>query len=188
MVPNEFIPYFTASAAAAGVLIGLLFVAVALRPETVFGDDAPAGGRALAGSAFTGLVNSFFISVVALIPQANLGVVGVTMALLSLWGTIRLQREVARREFHLVLLILSIGTYVYQFVVGVLLLVNPADNNQVFTLAYLVIASFAVALSRAWALLQGKHLRPATHTQQHQQHDPHQPHQPHQPSDPPAAG
>jgi hypothetical protein len=161
MVPDKFIPYFTASAAAAGVLIGLLFVAVALRPETVFGDDAPPGGRSLAGSAFTGLVNSFFISVVALIPQTSLGVVGVTMALISLLSTIRLQREVVRQEFHLVLLILTVGTYTYQLVVGVFLLVNSADDSQVYTLAYLVVASFAVALSRAWALLQGKHLRPA---------------------------
>jgi hypothetical protein len=159
MIPVKFIPYFTASAAAAGVLIGLLFVAVALRPETVFGDDAPPGGRALAGSAFTGLVNSFFISVVALIPEANLGVVGVTMALISLLSTIRLQRRLVRQELHLLLLIVSLGTYAYQLVVGVILLINSADVSQVYTLSYLVVASFAVALSRAWALLQGKHLR-----------------------------
>ena len=40
MIPAEFTSYFTAAAAAAGVLIGLLFVAVSLRPETVFGDRA----------------------------------------------------------------------------------------------------------------------------------------------------
>jgi hypothetical protein len=176
MVPDKFIPYFTASAAAAGVLIGLLFVAVALRPETIFGDGAPPGGRALAGSAFTGLVNGFFISVVALIPEANLGVVGVTMSLVSLLSTTRLQRELVRRELHLLLLILSIGTYVYQLVTSVLLLVNSADVGQVYTLCYLVVASFAVALSRAWALLQGRHLRPIqptllTHATRPRAHD-----------------
>ena len=46
MVPAEFTGYFTAAAAAAGVLIGLLFVAVSLRSETVFGDGASAAGRA----------------------------------------------------------------------------------------------------------------------------------------------
>ena len=40
MVPASFTAYFSANAAGAGVLIGLLFVAVALRPETIFGDDA----------------------------------------------------------------------------------------------------------------------------------------------------
>jgi hypothetical protein len=40
MVPTEFTEYF-AAAAAAGALIGLLFVAVSLRFESIFDDDAP---------------------------------------------------------------------------------------------------------------------------------------------------
>ena len=56
-VPAEFSGYFTASSAASGVLIGLLFVAVSLRPETVFGASSSAAGRANAGSTFTALVN-----------------------------------------------------------------------------------------------------------------------------------
>jgi hypothetical protein len=59
MVPASFYGYFTAAAAAAGVLIGLLFVAVSLRPDTISGDEAPAAGRAQAGSAFTCQVNCF---------------------------------------------------------------------------------------------------------------------------------
>jgi hypothetical protein len=70
LIPADFTSYFTAAAAAAGVLIGLLFVAVSLRPETVFGDRAMPAAKAQAGSAFTSLVNSFFVSLVALIPQA----------------------------------------------------------------------------------------------------------------------
>jgi hypothetical protein len=161
VIPAEFTSYFTATAAGAGVLIGLLFVAVALRPESVFGDAAPPGGRALAGSSFTGLVDSFFVSIVALIPDANLGEVALIMALVSLYSTVQLHRQVARTEVHAVLLVLSLATYLYQLVVGVILLIHPDDHSLVFTAAYLVIASFAVAISRAWALLQGKHLRPA---------------------------
>ena len=159
MVPDEFTGYFTAAAAAAGVLIGLLFVAASLRPETVFGEKAAAGGQVQAGSAFTSLVNSFFVSLVALIPRASLGEVAVIMAVLSLWTTARLHRQLGGRELHLVLLLLSVATYVYQGAVGVILIINPHDSNQVFTVAYLLIASFAVALSRAWALMQGRTTR-----------------------------
>jgi hypothetical protein len=38
-----------------------------------------------------------------------------------------------------------------------LLVLHPREDAFVYTLAYLLIASLAVALSRAWALLQGKH-------------------------------
>ena len=37
MVPGDFIGYFAAAGTAAGTLIGLLFVAVSLRPESVLG-------------------------------------------------------------------------------------------------------------------------------------------------------
>src|SRR5579862_9330404 len=53
VVPDTYNGYFTATVTAAGTLIGLLFVANALRPDTVFGPAAPATGRVLAGSAFT---------------------------------------------------------------------------------------------------------------------------------------
>jgi hypothetical protein len=158
VVPAEFTGYFTAAAAAAGVLIGLLFVAVALRPESVFSADAPPAGRAMAGSAFTVLVDSFFVSLVALIPEASLGEAATIMAVISLLSTIQLHRRVARQELHIVMLILGLGIYLFQLVVGVLLLFDPADRGQVYTAAYLVIAAFGVALSRAWKLMQGRHL------------------------------
>jgi hypothetical protein len=159
VVPGEFTGYFTAAAAAAGVLIGLLFVAASLRLESVFGEKASAGHQMQAGSAFTSLVNSFFVSLVALIPHAHLGEVAVIMALVSLGATARLHRQASGQELHLVLLLLSVATYLYQAVVGVILIINPNDSNQVLTVAYLLIASFAVAVTRAWALMQGRTTR-----------------------------
>jgi len=62
-----------------------------------------------------------------------------------------------------VLLILSLIAYLYQLVVGVNLIIIPHDSGEVVAMCFLVIASFAVALSRAWSLVQGRHLaaRPA---------------------------
>jgi hypothetical protein len=156
-VPASFSGYFTAAAAAAGVLIGLLFVAVSLRPETIFGDEASAPGRAQAGSAFTCLVNCFFVSLVALIPQAGIGVAAVVVSLTSMLATVRLHREVARQELQLTMLVLSTATYLYQFAIGLYVIVT-SGTGQISNLAYLQIALFAVALRRAWSLVQGKHL------------------------------
>ena len=47
MVPDDFTGYFAAAGTAAGALIGLLFVAVSLRPETVLGRGA---SRSAAGN------------------------------------------------------------------------------------------------------------------------------------------
>jgi heme A synthase len=161
VVPADFNGYFAAAAAAAGVLIGLLFVAVSVRPDTVFGDGAPAAGRAQAGSAFISLANCFFVSLVALIPAAGLGAVAVIMSVISLVSIVRMHGRMPRPESRIAMLALSLVTYLFQLVIGILLVISPGDHTEVYSMAYLEIALFAVALGRAWGLVQGKHLRPS---------------------------
>jgi hypothetical protein len=101
VVPDDFLGYFTAAAAASGALIGLLFVSISLRPDTVFGAKAAADGRALAGSAFTALVNAFFVSLLALMPQENLGWPAAILGGYSLFRTLQLHWRIGRRDLHL---------------------------------------------------------------------------------------
>jgi hypothetical protein len=163
VVPSSYDGYFTASAAGAGVLIGLLFVAVALRPETIFGEGARAAGQATAGSAFTSLVNAFFVSLVALIPQAGIGGVSVTVAIISLSATLRLHREVAKQELHLVMLVASVAIYLLQLGVGLASLFDQSNTGLVNVAAYIIIGQISVALGRAWSLMEGRHLVASGH-------------------------
>src|SRR6266513_5532860 len=73
MVPAVYDAYLAAMATAAAALIGLLFVAVSVRDDTIFGPNAIPGGEALSITAFTGLVNSFVVSLLGLIPKINIG-------------------------------------------------------------------------------------------------------------------
>jgi hypothetical protein len=66
MVPSNYASVFEAASQAAGALIGLLFVVIALRPERILGPRADPASRGLAASSFTGLVNAFFVSLLAL--------------------------------------------------------------------------------------------------------------------------
>jgi hypothetical protein len=61
VVPPEFLNFFTASTGAGAALVGLLFVAVSLAPEQIVTLQAPVERQAVAGSAFTALINAFFI-------------------------------------------------------------------------------------------------------------------------------
>jgi hypothetical protein len=54
MVPGAYDAYFGAAATASAALIGLLFVAVSVRDDSIFGPKATPGGEALAIIAFTG--------------------------------------------------------------------------------------------------------------------------------------
>jgi hypothetical protein len=158
VVPDDFTGYFAAAATAAGALIGLLFVAASLRPETILGRDAPPAAKAISGSAFTALFNSFFVSLIALIPSTIVGYPAAIMALVSLYSTWRLHKGLARREAAVLQLVLALVAYVTQLGVGIALAVQPHNHSLVYDVAYLLVASFAVGLRRAWMLMQGAHL------------------------------
>ena len=155
MVTGNFVGYFAAAGTAAGTLIGLLFVAVSLRPDSVLGAAAPPAAQAVAGSAFIALVNSFFVSLVAVIPHTSLGYVAAAMALLSLGYTLRLHRGPAGAQTAWRQLLLAVATYCGQFGVGVALAIRPHARELVSVVAYLLVSSFAVGLVRAWSLMRG---------------------------------
>lgn len=158
MVPSSFTAYFAAVTGAGGALIGLLFVSVTLRPETVFGAGAPDRGKTLAAAAFTGLVNTFFLAMSALVPEVNLGYPAVILAVSSLTSTVRLHGRLSRSRSQLAYLFLSTAAFGFQIVEGVYLIIQPRGNSAVENLSYVMIGSMAIALGRAWALLQGKHM------------------------------
>jgi hypothetical protein len=159
MVPASYIGYYTAASTAAGALIGLLFVAMSLRSDIVFGDRALPGGEALANTAFTGLVNSFFVSMLALIPGTrNLSISACLMAAISIVATIRLHRRILVRQGRVLTLAITLLAYAGQLATGLALIAHPHDIGPVRTLAYLMFISLAVALRRAWQLMQGKNL------------------------------
>jgi hypothetical protein len=149
VIPDEFTGYFTAASTAAGALIGLLAIAISVRPEAVFGEEGPHAARATAASAFTALVNSFFVSLNALSPGTRLGYVAIIMALVSLVSTWQTRSHLTSQEAARAQLALAVLTYLAQLGVGIALSISPDDQGLVRAVAYLLIVSFAIALIRA---------------------------------------
>jgi hypothetical protein len=175
MVPGVYDAYFAALATAAAALIGLLFVAVSVRDDTIFGPHAMPGGEALAITAFTGLVNSFVVSLLGLIPKVNIGEPAVIMAVISIVAIVRLQRRLHTGR-NLIVLAITLLVYAAQLGFGVLLLVDSHDSDQLINLSIIVSVTLIVSLQRAWSLLKGKHLVSAGGTAVTGDHDP--PHRP----------
>ena len=171
MVPGVFDAYLAAMATAAAALVGLLFVAVSVRDDTIFGPNAVPGGEALAITAFTGLVNSFVVSLLGLIPRTNIGEPAVIMAVIGIVATVRLQRRLHTGRNRIVLGITMLA-YAAQLGFGVLLLVDPHDSDQLIQLSFIIFATLIVSLQRAWSLLKGKHLASARGTAATGDHDP----------------
>ncbi len=159
MVPDRLTNYLLAGAGASATLIGLLFVAVSVAPERVFGQDAPAAQRALAGSAFLALVDAFIVSLVGLIPDTNMGYPALGVSVGGLINTLNLGRGLweerhggaGRQQFTL--LVGGLVIYCWEIWFAVQLIRQPHDTGYVYGLAYLLVGAYLLGVGRAWELL-----------------------------------
>ena len=160
MVPPGFLNFFMASTGAGAALVGLLFVAVSLAPEQIVTRRAPVERRAVAGSAFTALINAFFISLVALIPHFNFGTLIVPISSLSLltsllqaWSLLRPRKGWQSFLRRAILVCLSLGLYGLELRTAVGLITDPTQVGFVYGLLFVLLGIFVLGLTRAWELL-----------------------------------
>jgi hypothetical protein len=168
MVPASFANFFLAATGAGAALIGLLFVAVSIRPERLVRTQAHPLVRAATASTFTALANGFFISFTALLPNMNIGgptlVMGASGAINALWTGIELARHLPRSRTQrgntrallgrgFLLVTASLVIYGYEIYYAVEALHSPSDAGPVFVIGILVVFTFGLGLVRAWTLL-----------------------------------
>ncbi len=158
-MPAELTGYFAAAASAAAALIGLLFVAVSLRPDSIFGPDAPSGGRNLAVSGFLALCNIFFVSITALVSRGAFDSAVIALAVIGLVSLIRLLRTRRQGGTNIVITALSVIAYLGELACGIWLELHPGNRSAIISdVVTITLFFFAIALARAWLLIQGKHL------------------------------
>jgi hypothetical protein len=147
MVPSEYVNFFTTAATTGGALIGLLFVAISLAPERTVLASAPIASRVVAGSTFTALLNAFFISLGALLPNTNIGWFAISFSIIGIINSLSQGRtllipwpswqNVLRRTW----------------LTGISLFLYIVDEAPVSYVALSVLVIYIIALIRAWELL-----------------------------------
>jgi hypothetical protein len=85
--------FYTAVAGVAGVLVGLLFVALALSPA-IMNDRSPPGLRVWCSETFHSLVVMLSFALLFLIPDPDGIGIGIPVFLLSVFGLYRVQSDV----------------------------------------------------------------------------------------------
>jgi hypothetical protein len=167
MVPEAFHDYFVASTGAGAALVGLFFVAVSIAPERTVMSGAPVERQAVATSAYTALLNAFFLSLVALLPQTNLGWAALVLSLIGLANHVILgwnlskhaQRGWISTGRRAALILAGLLLYGYELYNAILLLLFPTDSTPISVLAPLLVGIYVLGLARAWQLLGGRNYR-----------------------------
>ncbi|HET9110383.1 MAG TPA: hypothetical protein VFN78_06145 [Ktedonobacterales bacterium] len=169
MVPEIFANYFLASAGAGAALIGLLFVAISLRPEKTLGDEAHPVRSGVATGAFIALTNAFFVSMSALIPLANVGDFVVAIGVADVVMTLFLARKIVLGILRplgvtlpalastriLATLVISASLYAYEAFIGLGMAQHARNPGYAFALSEILLGVYAIGLLRAWELLGG---------------------------------
>jgi hypothetical protein len=163
MQAPDFTSFFVASAGAGAALTGLLFVAVSVNPGRNAGPSAPPERQAVAASAFTALINAFFVSLAALISGNSLGGTVIVVSSISIIATLRLIGDLFPPHLSLRSNVrhagfLAIGLLVYslQFFDGVQYNRYSYDIGWSYSIAYLLLGIYGIGLTRAWQLLGAK--------------------------------
>jgi hypothetical protein len=165
VIPVSYHDFFGACATVAGALIGLLFVAISVSPEKLTGDRASADHQVRAGAAFSALVNTLVIALIALLPGGGLGPASIALAstgLASTAGLIIMQwrgHKDGIRLAQVLLLVVLIVLYGLQLANGIQLEASPRDLSAVDNQGVLAIVFFLFAIARAWQLVGARDTR-----------------------------
>jgi hypothetical protein len=91
----EWHDFYAAVAGIAAALVGLLFVALALRPA-IMANAGPAGVRVWSGQTFHSFLVVLVLALIALIPDDDASTLVVTLLILGLQGLVRVAFDVRR--------------------------------------------------------------------------------------------
>jgi hypothetical protein len=152
VVPLSFHDFFSGCATIAGALIGLLFVAISVSPEYLKGENARTDHQVRAGAAFSALVNTLVIALVALLPTADLGTAGIILAAAGLGTTVvlivvllREHRRIGRGDISMFLILLTL--YGLQLANALQLEQTPRNVGLVVNQGVLAIVFFRTVAS-----------------------------------------
>jgi hypothetical protein len=144
---------FAASVGSSAALIGLLFVAISLAPEKVFGSTGDPGRRADAVGAFTALANVFFVSLAGLMPHhaaTAIFVIALAAVARTLSADVTMLRLYAGRRNWRELGLISIALYLTEAFIALRIGQRAAAADD---LVLVVLAFYSYALGVSWKLL-----------------------------------
>lgn len=159
MVPDSFHDFFLGVTGASGALVGLLFVAVSVAPERLIGPGALTE-QLRASTALTALLSPLVVSLIALIPNTNVGwaslavgAAGVLFVAATLRRLMFPGRDGQPRWGSAGVLVGFLIVMVLQLEAGIRLVVTPHHSGPMSTVAGAIVASLTIGVNRSWGLV-----------------------------------
>lgn len=160
MIPPDYSSYFSTMAAVGATLFGLIFVAISIVPESVNTANASLDRQVRATTAYIALLNPLVISLFALIPHQQIGIVTIGMSTLGLLNTLSMVLTLIRfagpsgtKFRHSLFILGSFFLYGYESYFAIRLIKFPTDIAALYLLADLLIMISIFGVIRAWEMI-----------------------------------
>ena len=146
-------------------MIGLLFVAIAVEPRSIVGEESPVESRSRASSAFIALLNVFFVSLAGTVPPTNVGIVAAILAVVGIFDTLGIglslleEWSIEAGRSSAVLVVGSLIIYVLELWYAWRVSMDQGNSGALYGLVYVLFVVYGVALGRAWGLLGARDQR-----------------------------
>jgi hypothetical protein len=160
VVPGLYRDLFTAIAATAGSLTGLLFVALSVTPSRGAASSPLAIRQIRSTAALLAFTNAMAVSLFSIVPGTNPGYPAVTLGVIGILFTaaairsIRSSEATPRQQLRqlelITLLLLIFGT---ELISGIFALAEPGNSTPVQVMGYALVTSIIVGIARAWELV-----------------------------------
>ncbi len=160
MVLGSYRDLFTAIAASAGTLTGLLFVALSVTPHQSAAVGPPVIQQVRAAAALLAFSNALAVSLFSLVPGTNAGYPAVVLGVIGIAFTAAAVRSIRSspatpgqqlRQLELIsLLLLIFGT---ELVSGIVVIADPGLSSAVQVIGYALVTSLMVGIARAWEFI-----------------------------------
>jgi hypothetical protein len=160
VVTGAYRDLFAASAAAAGALTGLLFVAMTVATRQALAGAARVIRQVRASAALLAFTNTLAVSLFGLVPGINVGYPAAILAVIGIFFTAAAVRSIlgchpgralVRSQLGLIGLLLLI--YFAELLAGIVVLGNPASATSVQVIDYAIVTSVLVGIGRAWEFI-----------------------------------
>lgn len=160
MAPPDYAVYFMTMATVGATLFGLIFVVISIAPASIATASAPLERQVKALTAYSALLNPVIISLFALVPHQQIGLVVIVLSVFGLLNTLILVptlvqhaaqwREQLRNSPFILAGFLLYGSETYA---AVRLLQSPSDSAAINALTDLLIIISVFGVARAWELV-----------------------------------
>jgi hypothetical protein len=160
VLSEAFREFFAATAATAGTLTGLLFVALSVERSATRSAGAAVIHEVRTAAALLAFSNGLVVALFSLVPDTDVGYPATSFGVIGLLFTAAAVRSILtsgstrrqqRQQIGLIrVLVLIFGT---ELIAGVIALIKPDSNTPAEIIGYALVASLIVGVGRAWELV-----------------------------------